>query len=115
MGFRTHSVSRPLQWSLKLQQNPLSQDAQKLHMAVMGNQQLKMWNVLTVANLSCAMSGSKSCNSSGTTWIGKIEKPKKADFRQRAHCNPLCDWGDCYPAAALAKEMVNLCELAVMW
>eukprot|EP00439_Symbiodinium_sp_Y106_P077992 s2628_g16.t2 len=29
----------------------------------------------------------------------KIEKPKKADFRQRAHCNPLCDWGDCYPAS----------------
>lgn len=29
---------------------------------------------------------------------GKIEKPKKSDFRQRAHCNPLCDWGDCYPA-----------------
>ena len=47
MGFRTHSVSRPLQWSPKLQQNPLSQDAQKLHMAVMGNQQFKMWNVPT--------------------------------------------------------------------
>lgn len=30
---------------------------------------------------------------------GKIEKPKKADFRQRAHCNPLCDWGDCYPVS----------------
>ncbi|CAK9047619.1 unnamed protein product [Durusdinium trenchii] len=30
---------------------------------------------------------------------GKVEKPKKADFRQRAHCNPLCDWGDCYPVS----------------
>eukprot|EP00931_Biecheleriopsis_adriatica_P092514 TRINITY_DN66323_c0_g1_i1.p1 TRINITY_DN66323_c0_g1~~TRINITY_DN66323_c0_g1_i1.p1 ORF type:complete len:297 (-),score=47.99 TRINITY_DN66323_c0_g1_i1:80-970(-) len=29
----------------------------------------------------------------------KVEKPKKADFRQRAHCNPLCDWGDSYPAS----------------
>lgn len=27
----------------------------------------------------------------------KIEKPKKADFRQRAHCNPLSDFVDCYP------------------
>lgn len=29
----------------------------------------------------------------------KIEKPKKADFRQRAHCNPLCDWDDSYPVS----------------
>jgi tRNA (guanine-N7-)-methyltransferase len=27
----------------------------------------------------------------------KIEKPKKADFRQRAHCNPLSDFVDKYP------------------
>mmetsp|Transcript_48312 Transcript_48312/g.151879 ORF Transcript_48312/g.151879 Transcript_48312/m.151879 type:complete len:327 (-) Transcript_48312:111-1091(-) len=27
----------------------------------------------------------------------KIEKPKKADFRQRAHCNPLSDFVDTYP------------------
>eukprot|EP00933_Yihiella_yeosuensis_P013473 TRINITY_DN12471_c3_g3_i1.p1 TRINITY_DN12471_c3_g3~~TRINITY_DN12471_c3_g3_i1.p1 ORF type:complete len:310 (-),score=39.08 TRINITY_DN12471_c3_g3_i1:91-1020(-) len=31
--------------------------------------------------------------------LNKVEKPKKADFRQRAHCNPLCDWGDCYPVS----------------
>ncbi|CAJ1333921.1 unnamed protein product [Effrenium voratum] len=30
---------------------------------------------------------------------GKVEKPKKGDYRQRAHCNPLCDWGDTYPAS----------------
>lgn len=41
------------------------------------------------------------CSSFGA---GKIEKPKKADFRQRAHCNPLCDWGDSYPAFAQACE-----------
>mmetsp|Transcript_82363 Transcript_82363/g.191262 ORF Transcript_82363/g.191262 Transcript_82363/m.191262 type:complete len:340 (+) Transcript_82363:26-1045(+) len=28
---------------------------------------------------------------------GKIEKPKKADYRQRAHCNPLSDFVDNYP------------------
>lgn len=27
----------------------------------------------------------------------KVEKPKKADFRQRAHCNPLSDFVDTYP------------------
>eukprot|EP00440_Ansanella_granifera_P045632 gb/GFBE01049434.1/.p1 GENE.gb/GFBE01049434.1/~~gb/GFBE01049434.1/.p1 ORF type:complete len:300 (+),score=45.76 gb/GFBE01049434.1/:1-900(+) len=37
--------------------------------------------------------------SAGSPAASKIEKPKKADFRQRAHCNPLCDWGDCYPAS----------------
>mmetsp|Transcript_8341 Transcript_8341/g.15176 ORF Transcript_8341/g.15176 Transcript_8341/m.15176 type:complete len:289 (+) Transcript_8341:55-921(+) len=36
---------------------------------------------------------------SAASGTGKVEKPKKADFRQRAHCNPLCDWGDCYPAS----------------
>lgn len=29
----------------------------------------------------------------------KIEKPKKADFRQRAHCNPLSDFVDKYPVS----------------
>jgi len=28
---------------------------------------------------------------------GKIEKPRKSDFRQRAHCNPLADFVDRYP------------------
>jgi len=30
---------------------------------------------------------------------GKVEKPKKADFRQRAHCNPLSDFVDTYPVS----------------
>jgi len=34
----------------------------------------------------------------------KIEKPKKADFRQRAHCNPLSDYVDMYP---LSPEHVD--------
>jgi len=32
-----------------------------------------------------------------TALVKKIEKPKKADFRQRAHCNPLADFGKSIP------------------
>lgn len=46
---------------------------------------------------SAGVAESTATMTTGGPTRDKIEKPKKADFRQRAHCNPLSDFVDMYP------------------